>query len=337
MIRKSKKVLALDIGSHSIKALEVGVSSGRLHLTGFAYSEIAAEADRMDVLRRVVDENHFRGLPTVCSVSGRNVIVRYVPMQKMDDEELVSAIRFEADKYIPFGIEEVEIDCAKISEITSTGEMRVLLVAVKRTVIDEQYNLLTEVGLNPVIIDVDAFALGNAFSVSAIGQDPEKVTALVDIGANKTNIAIVQGGITHFAREVYVAGNNFSEQISRRLSVNPYEVDQLKRTPGDQVDAVHDAVRPAVDDLTNEVALSFDFFENESEKVVMDVYLSGGGALLDGVDQLFAQALGKPTNLWSPVDILYTRLDGQAAEKLTRDASQFTIGVGLATRILGRR
>ena len=337
MLGKSKKILALDIGSHSIKALEVGASSGRLNLTGFAYAEIAAAADRADVLRRVVDENHFRGHNVVCSVSGRNVIVRYVPMQQMGDEELKSAIRFEADKYIPFGIEEVQLDCARISDIPTTGEMRVLLVAVKRTVIDEQYNLLTEVGLNPVIIDVDAFALGNAFGLSPSGQDAERVTALVDIGANKTNIAIVQGGVTHFAREVYVAGNSFSEHISRRLSINPYEVDQIKRTPGDQAEAVHEAVRPAVDDLANEVALSFDFFENESEKVVTDVYLSGGGALLSGVDQLFAQALGKPTNLWSPVDVVYTRLDGQAAEKLTRDASQFAIGVGLAARILGRR
>ncbi|MFH0963877.1 MAG: type IV pilus assembly protein PilM [Planctomycetota bacterium] len=337
MIGKSKKMLALDIGSHSIKALEVVASGPRLVLTGFAYAEIPEEADRFDVLRRVVHENYFRGHSVVSAVSGRNVIVRFVPMQKMSPEELKSAIRFEADKYIPFGVDEVQLDCAKVAEIPATNEVKVLLVAVKKTLIDEQYALLREVGLVPAMIDVDAFALGNAFFMSSHGQDPEKVTALVDVGSNKTSITIVEKGVVHFAREVYVAGNDFSENIARKLSVNPYEVDQLKREPGEKVTEMREAVQPAIDDLANEIALSFDFFENESEKVVSNIYLSGGGALLPGLDESFAAALGKPTSLWNPVEVLENRVGGQAGEKLTRDAGQFAISVGLASRVLGVR
>ena len=334
MKRRAKRMLALDMGSHSIKALDVIAAGNRLRLNALAYEEIPANGNRTDILRRVVLENHLRGLNAVTAVSGRNVIVRYVPMAKMGDEELLKAVRLEADKYIPFGADEVQIDCAKIAEIPNSDEIRVLLVAVKRSLIEEQYGLLREVGLSPEVIDVDAFALGNAFAMSGPTRSTESVTALVDIGANKTNITIVQNGIAHFAREVYVAGTDFNEQIARRLGVDVLSVDQLKRNPGDQADAVREALQTSLDDLANEIVLSFDFFENESEKVVSDIYLSGGAVMFPGIEEVFAQLLGRPAFLWNPAEGLESRLSGQAADKLHSDYAQFAICVGLAARAM---
>ena len=288
MKRRTRKMLALDMGSHSIKGLDVSLSGDRLRLNGVAYSEIPADGNRTDILRRVVQENHFRGHGVICSVSGRNVIVRYVSMPDMPDEQLRKAVRDEADKYIPFGVDEVQLDCAKIAQVPGTNEIRVLLVAVKRSLIEEQYALLREVGLLPSIIDVDAFALGNAFALSGPTREDDTVTALVDIGANKTNITIVQGGLAHFAREVYVAGDEFNSQIARRLEVDLMRVDQLKRSPGDQYDEIREAIQSSLEDLANEIVLSFDFFENESEKVVSQIYLSGGGVIFPGIEEIFA-------------------------------------------------
>jgi len=334
MKKKPKRLLALDMGSHSIKALDIGVSGDRLRLNGLAYAEVPADGNRTDVLRRVVHENRFRGQSAVTSVSGRNVIVRYVPMAQMSDDELRTAIRFEADKYIPFGVDEVQLDCARIAEMPNMNEMKVLLVAVKRSLIDEQVNLLREVGLIPAIIDVDAFALGNAFTVSGPRPGADSVTALIDIGSQKTNITIIQNDIAHFAREVYVAGSDFNDLIARRLGVDPLSVDDLKRNPGEQLDAVREAMQIALDDLTNEIALSFDFFENENEKTVSEIYLSGGGVLFSGIEEIFAQQLGKPTFLWNPAEAIDVRVGGQASAKLQADPSQFAICVGLAARAL---
>ena len=334
MKRKARRLLALDMGSHSIKALDVSVSGDQLRLNRLAYAEVPADGNRTDVLRRVVHENRFRGQNSVTSVSGRNVIVRYVPMAQMGDDELRTAIRSEADKYIPFGVNEVQLDCARIAEMPNTNEIRVLLVAVKRSLIEEQIDLLREVGLVPSIIDVDAFALGNAFTMSGPRTGDESVTALVDVGCQKTNITIVQNGIAHFAREVYVAGNDFNDQIARRLDVDPLSVDELKRNPGEQLDAVREAMQIALDDLTNEIALSFDFFENESEKVVSEIYLSGGGVIFAGIEEIFAQQLGKPSFLWNPAEAIDIRVGGEARAKLQADPSQFAICVGLAARAL---
>lgn len=334
MKRRPKRLLALDMGSHSIKALDVSVSGDQLRLNGLAYAEIPADGNRTDVLRRVVHENRFRGHNVVTSVSGRNVIVRYVPMAQMNDAELRSAIRIEADKYIPFGVDEVQLDCARIAEMPTSNEMKVLLVAVKRSLIDEQVNVMREVGLVPSVIDVDAFALGNAFAMSGPRSGDDGVTALVDIGSAKTNITIIQGSIAHFAREVYVAGDDFNEQIVGRLGIDPLGVDEFKRNPGEQLDALRESMQIALDDLTNEIALSFDFFENESEKMVSEIYLSGGGVIFPGIEEIFAQQLGKPTFLWNPAQGIDSRVGGQAGAKLQADPSQFAICVGLAARAL---
>jgi len=339
MFGKSRTCVGLDIGTYSIEAVELSVSGSKGKVTGFGYEEIPSEEARHEALGRLVQECRLKNRDVASSVSGRNVIVRYVNMRKMSDEELRSAIKFEADKYIPFGVDEVVLDCQRLegSEGLGAEEMRVLLVAVKRNVIEEHVGLLRNVGLNPVVIDVDVFALGNAYQfTSAEPLADTDVTALVDIGSTKTNINVLQGSRSLFTREVYVAGADFSSNMARRLSMNPYEVEQLKREPQDRDKEIIDAVSSAVDDLGNEVRLSLDFFENEFEKEVTSVKLSGGGARLVGVPEALGAIFKKPTACWDPVGNLELNLNAEGDENFRQNASQATVALGLAAR-LGRK
>ncbi len=339
MFRKTRSCVGLDIGSYSIEAVELSVSGSKKKVTGFGYEEIPSEEARFETLNRLVQECRLKNRDVASSVSGRNVIVRYVNMRKMSDEELRSAIKFEADKYIPFGVDEVVLDCQHIegSEGLGADEMRVLLVAVKRNVVEEHVALLRSVGLNPVVIDVDVFALGNAYQfVAPEVLENGQVTALVDIGSTKTNINVLEGGRSLFTREVYVAGSDFSSSIARRLSMNPYEVEQLKRDPKDRAAEITEAVGSAVDDLGNEVRLSLDFFENEFEKEVNTVKLSGGGSRLAGIPETLGTIFKKPTERWDPVEKLETSLNAEAEERFRTNGAQATIALGLAAR-LGRK
>ncbi len=333
MFKKTKKLLGMDIGKQSIKAVELTKVGTGLSVTDFGYVEVPGEGMEGEALQRLVSQQRLKGSNVVCAVSGRSVIVRNIIMREMPDDELKRAIPFEADKYIPFGVEEVIIDCQRLLQAEAPdGEMRVVLVACKRNLVDEQVALLQGAGLKPVIVDVDRFALGNAFALQG-GVSDGKVVALVDIGASKTNINILQGGTSYFTREVYVAGADFNTHIARELSMEVDEAEALKKDPGEQADLVREAVASVLDDLCNEITLSFDFYQNEFDREVEEVYLSGGSSGLVGLVDSLSQAFGHPTQRWDPTQMLDMRISPKAAGDLQAKGSQFAVAVGLASRV----
>jgi len=338
MLTKSKSLVALDIGTHSIKTLSVTAEDSALIVTDCALAEITSELERNEILTRVIEDHKLRGEPVVTAVSGRNVIIRYIIMQQMPQEELDNAIQYELDKHIPFSAAEVVTSCQKLEDIdSSSNEMKVLLVAVKRNVVNEHVRLLQEMGLRPAAIDVDPFAIGNAFELNygTESLEPDSVVALVDIGATKTDINIIYNGLSRFSRELYVAGSDISESIARRLSVDPYEVDALKADPGARRDELLDAIAPTLDALANEVSLSFDFFETEYDRPVTQIYLSGGSSLLDGICGVLSSLFGKPVENWDPLRKVKVNAVGTAGELLRRNAAKFAVAVGLGARIWG--
>ena len=275
MISRSQRILGLDIGSSSVKGVELARTGDRFTVTGFAEQEIASAGTLKDAIAAVIREGRFKSKQVISSVSGRSVIVRYVNTPFMKHEELKNSMRFEADKYIPFDVNEVILDCVPLDDkpAKETGDMRVVLVAVKKEVVNEHVRILQEVGLFPYIIDVDCFALGNAFEmasesgdttlrtgapaegdvkpeiapsdtlvdapVEALGTDGaaadtvvhppvkvdaatgEKAYALIDIGAQKTNINIMHGNRSAFTREVYIGGEDMTEAVAKLLGVTP--------------------------------------------------------------------------------------------------------------------
>ncbi|MCA8925250.1 MAG: type IV pilus assembly protein PilM [Planctomycetes bacterium] len=339
MLGRNKPILAIDIGSSEIKALEVSDTSRGITLTGFGRARIGSQNDTIMAINELMQQCRFKTKRCVTSVSGRSVIVRYVDMHQMSEEDLKQAIRFEADKYIPFEVDDVVMDTQILEDNVASSDqasMRVLLVAVRKSLIEEHLLLLQEAGLSPLTIDVDAFALGNAFELRASrqgGLSPEKVVALIDIGANKTNINILKGPVSYFTREVYLAGNDFTEAVSRKFNLEPDEAERFKADPGDQATDVEEAILPTLDDLGNEIQLSFDYFENQFDRVVEEVYVSGGSARLPGLQRAFEGAFEKSVVFWNPlegVEVAAGKIDTRVLEAY---AGQLAVGVGLATRV----
>ncbi len=345
MLGQKNRILGLDIGSSEVKALELQKAGDGYAITGYASSKVNSPDEVKLAIKEIIRKGGFKTKRVVTSVSGRSVIVRYVTMLQMSREDLQSAIRYEADKYIPFEVEEVVLDCQILEENVGKGEgdqpeMKVLLVAVKRTLIDEHVLLLKECGLQPAIIDVDAFALGNAFELRTINTHREKeyedkVIALVDIGANKTNINIIKGRTSYFTREIYLAGNDFTEAIARRLGIDEGEAETLKQDVRDRVGEIEECILPTLDDLGNEIQLSFDYFENQFDKQVDEVYISGGSAKLPGLARTFEGAFDKPIIFWDPLENLEVRSDKVDEKQLRAKSNQLAVAVGLASRLRG--
>src|SRR5262245_10800060 len=233
MFKKQRSLIGLDIGSHCVKAVEITQTGPEMVVTAFGRNEIVSEGGKADAIVDLLQDRAFRTRRVCTAVSGKSVIVRYLTMIQMSDDDLRNAIKFEADKYIPFDVDEVVLDAQRLDDPPGarTGlqenEMRVLLVAVKRSLIDDHVQLIQSIGLQPEITDVDALALGNAYelrrSLAAGVEDDDKVVALLDVGANKTNINVLRAGTSHFTREIYLGGDDLTSAIAKRLGCESHQ------------------------------------------------------------------------------------------------------------------
>ena len=331
--------MGLDIGSSSIKALEITPDKYDFIITAYGQIDIPGEQATRDAISDLFRGGGFHTKRIAAAVSGKSVIFRFINMMKMSDEDLSNAIRFEADKYIPFEIDDVEIDIQRLMEITGDGddaqeEVKVLLVAAKKSIVEDQAQMMTELGLQPVSIGVDSFAIGNAYELNEMVSpglnDSDHTVALIDIGSNKSCINIMRNNVTFFAREVPMGGQDFTNAITRRFGLEPFEAEALKKEPQDQLLDVQDAVSNVLDDLGNEINLSFDFFENQFDGEVQDVYLSGGSVLLPFLEESLEKIFEKKTRVWNPIEGLKVKSDNVDIDALNQSAPQLAVSVGLA-------
>lgn len=337
MLTRTRRLIGLDIGSNCVKAVELTQAGSETVLTGYGQAEMVSEGSKADAVVQACKGFHVK--TTVSSVSGKSVIVRFLNMPKTTDDNLMNVIRVEADKYIPFDVEEVVLDAQRMPDAgQQSEEMRVLLCAVKRSLIDEHVGLLQGVGLQPDTIDVDSFALGNAFEMrgrlSSQVEEGERTVALVDVGANKTNVNILRGNVSFFIREIYLGGDDLTSSISKRLGIELHSAENLKRESGENADQLREAVMSSIEDLGNEIHLSLDYFENQFDKSVDEVYLSGGASRLRFLGEAFEKIFEKRVRAWDPTENLKIDETTVDTAKLKENASQIAIAVGLASRIL---
>lgn len=335
---QSKAVIGLDVGSYAVKAVALQANKDRITLQGFAQARIDNQ-DAGEVVKGVLAQMGIKSRRVCTAVSGRSVIVRQVETPRLEGPALQQHIAHEADKYIPFGSEEVIIDAQPLPdpEGKKPDNLAVMLVAVRRSFIAEHLAQLKLGGLEPEVVDVDVFALANCYEVLGPPAPPEaekKATALIDIGAAKSNIAIVQGSRLLFTREVYLAGNEITEAVSRSMSAEAEDVDRLKLNPGEMLDQLLDAAQPAFEDLANEIRLSFDYVEGQFDCEVSSVVLSGGSSQLPNASAILGNLLGRPVHVFDPLaglDLVPSRYD---IHGLDASSPSLAVALGLALHLL---
>lgn len=355
MFRRGKSVIGLDLGAQVFKAVEITLEGPEPVITGFARVEVPPEGDRGEALAEVFNQGRFRGRSVVTAVSGQSVVVRYIPMPRMSQSELRQAILMEADRYIPFELDDTVIDCQALrrrpggqsGEGEATGseqQMNVLLVACRSGTLEEQVQLIQEQGLSPQVIDVDLFALANAWELCGLSDEDlppegaeesteERGLALVDVGATRTSINVITGGETCFSREIGMGGHDMTQAVARRLGVEIFEAEAIKRAAGEQEAEVTRAISPVLEDLTSEISLSLDYVEHHEGLRVDEILLSGGGALAPGAVTYIEQATARTTRNWNPLEGLRIAVDRVDVEELEAWASSLVVAVGLASRV----
>ena len=341
---KAKALVGLDIGSSSIKAIELSRSKSGYEIVGFARQALGPDAvvdgaiaDSGAVsgaIDSVYATGGFKRKGVVTSVSGHSVIVKRVVLQVDSAEDVEGAIEFSSDEYIPFELADVNLDYEVIGNAEGAEEgLEVLLVAAKKDQIENSSQVVAMGGRTAKIVDIDAFALQNAFEVN-YNPDPEETIALLNIGASLTNINITRDGMPLLIRDVSVGGSHYTDILQKELQLSYDEAEELKF--GNQVgmydtELVAPLLESITDMLTMEIQKTFDFFkETYPEATISSVYLAGGTSKIAGLVEKVQEAFGYPTEIMNPLKTVTVAPDVNS--EIQEIGPAVAVALGLAIR-----
>lgn len=354
VFRRQRALVGLDIGSSAVKAVELKPAGKGYRVAAYGAEPIPPDAivdgaiidgaAVAEAIRRLFDSQNIKTREVAASLSGTAVIVKKITVPPMSATELAESISWEAEQYVPFDIQDVNIDYQVVGG-TADGKpagtgMDVLLVAAKKEKIADYTGVIQQAGRTPVLVDVDAFALQNCYEAN-YGIEPGAVVALVNAGASATNVNVISGEQSLFTRDISIGGHAYTEALQKELHLSHDEAERLKKGYGSDA-AGFEQARPVLRAVTENVLLeiqkTFDFFRGTTGTDHIDrVVISGGSSRIDG----FAEMLGE-------------RFDAQIEEfnpfkRIAFDAAKFGLGapedvsatsvvaVGLALRRVGDR
>jgi len=350
---KSKAVVGLDIGSSAVKAVELKTAGKSVKVVAFAIQPVPPDsivdgaiidgAAVAEAIRRVFENKAFKTKEVAASLSGNAVIVKKINLPVMTEAELAESIYWEAEQYIPFDIQDVNLDYQILDAGTgaeSSGTMDVLLVAAKKEKIADYTGVISQAGRVPVIVDVDAFALQNAFEVN-YGLEEGRIVVLLNAGASAININIVTGDQSVFTRDISMGGNSYTEAVQKELNLPFESAEQLKC--GQPVDGVTvEEVTPVLHAMTENVLLeiqkTFDFFKATASSDRIDrIVLSGGASRVDGFVQALQERFSTTVEMFDPFKKIAFDPGKLGIEDVEALAPSAAVAVGLALRRTGDR
>jgi type IV pilus assembly protein PilM len=348
VLRRAKSLVGLDIGSSAVKAVELKAAGKGYKVTAFGAESVPPDsivdgaiidgAAVADAIRRVFEGNKIQTKDVAASLSGNAVIVKKITLPVMTEGELAESIYWEAEQYIPFDIQDVNLDYQILDPgdaANGKATMDVLLVAAKKEKIADYTGVIAQAGRTALVVDVDAFALQNAFEVN-YGIEPGRVVVLLNAGASATNINILKGDQSVFTRDISIGGNAYTEALQKELNLPFDQADQLKR--GEPVDGVtFEDARPVLRAVTENVMLeiqkTFDFFKATAASDRIDrIVVSGGASRAEGFLEMLTERFEAPVELFDPfknVAFDAKRFQVGAVDAIAPTAA---VAVGLALR-----
>ena len=352
MFSRRKPLVGIDIGTHSIKLLQLKKAGKNYHLLNFGVMPLKPESivngaimdasSVVESIRNLVLMEKIKTKEVATAISGQSVIVKKIRLPLVTEKELSEAIFWEAEQHIPFEISEVNIDFQIVpseadAPVDNEGQMDVILVAARKEKMDDYTGLLIEAGLNPVVVDIDVFAIENEYEIN--NEQEAGVVALVDLGASAMNINILKDGITVFQRDIASGGNRYTTALQQEFSLSYDEAEALKMgefTDGRGPEQVLPLMIAVSEELSAEIQRSFEFFcSTTSAETINKVILSGGCARITGLDRFFGRRLGIPVEVADPFRNIHYNGKIFDPEYLQEMAPVAAVGVGLALRSLG--
>jgi type IV pilus assembly protein PilM len=339
---RKRTTVALDIGSGLIKLVVIDHGSGDPVLTKVAFTSVVdgaiVEGEVMDpgivadAVRGLLSSAGVKARKVVTAVGGRDVIIKKISMDRMKEGDAREQIRWEAEQHVPFDMDNVELDFQILDPDGEGLQMAVLLVAAKRELVETKQTLLSDVGLEASVIDVDAFALHNAFELN-YPDAMRGVVGLVNIGHETTNVNILDEGVPVLTRDIMIGTRRFREDLQRERNMSADEADQLLR--GFER---NEALEPLLASRGEELAVGIEraaaFLQSSSRSAsgLARIYTSGGGSRIPGLNRILADRLRLPVQTANPLERLQVADGVFDTLSLDEVAPLLMLPVGLALR-----
>ena len=344
---KKQSLVGLDIGSYSVKVVEIESLPGGGHrLVNYGISEPLSEAivdgeimDRQLVTDAIANLLEARGVKTrnvVAAVSGRAVIVKKIAMNKLSAEDAQQAVYWEAEQHVPYDINDVSLDFEILGPSPADPkQMQVLLVAAKKDMVMSFSDLMREAGLNPLIVDVDSFAAQNALNAN-YDFPPEEVVAILNVGSEMTNINITQAGVPYFTKDLQVGGNAFIEAAQRKFNLSQSEAAAAVRGESGAGLEMTPVIEQSCEGLATALERAQAYLRTAGEAgAITRMMLCGGAALTPDLVEYLNRRFGVPVEVANPLSRIQYDPSLFAGQDVMKVAPLLTVGIGLALRRLG--
>jgi len=357
-IPKKNQLVGLDIGSNSVKLVEIEDAKKGKVLKNFGIIGLPQDAivegsiKEMEIVSSAIKTLYkhlkVKNKNVVTSISGYSVIVKKISVQKRGEAELEATIQDEAEQYIPFDINDVNLDYEILSPIEGKveeggakedkGFMDVMLVAAKKDIVEDYVSLLHLTGLNPAMLDVDAFAVQNAFELSA--QEMSGCYALVNVGAEELGINAVKDGVSIFTRDSSYGGYQINEAIMSKFGVSYEEAEKIKlggtKLESKERDSLEEIFTSMVSGWVNEIKRALDFLSTTyPDESIEKIYVSGGSCRIPGFQKYLEIETEIPVVEMNPFSNLQINDKVFDPKYLSYIAPQAAVAVGLALRSIG--
>jgi type IV pilus assembly protein PilM len=344
--RGHKSMVGVDIGSSSVKAVELQGKNGDLQLVSLGYEGLQPDSvvdgqimelnTVSNAIASIFNEHKIKTTKVAAGVNGHSVIVKNIVLPQMTGEELQESFAWHAEEHIPFDISDVNLDY-HVTGSTSDA-IHVLLAACKRDKIANLKQTIQLAGKQPVVIDVDAFALQNCYELNYDPQ-PGQVVALLNIGASTTNINILNGNRSVFTRDASFGGNQYTSLLQKELGLTFDQAERVKRGMPLPEGVESRETAPILDTVSDILALeiqkTMDFYRataEDGESAVQKILISGGGSKLIGLVQFLAKQFEIPVEVFDPFRKIRVDSRGFDPEYMREIVPEMAIAVGLALR-----
>jgi len=342
-----KNCIGLDIGSSSVKVVQIRESSKGLQLVNFGFEPlppqtivdgaIMNQGAVVEAIRTLRDNLGIKGKEVATAISGHSVIIKKIKVPPMTPEELEEQIPWEAEHHIPFSKDDVEIDHQLIGD-EAGGQVELLLVAAKKEVVSDYSMVIREAKLIPMVMDVAAFTIQNAFEANYT-LVPEEAIAVINVGATLSNINIIANGTSAFTRDVTVGGNAFTEEIQKRLNVSQEEAEAWKigsagegasEVVPQEVEAV---IASVADGVAGKFQRSLDFFlASSSDATITKIYLCGGSAKVPALQRALEEKSRTAVEVMDPFRKVFVDEHRFDVSFVQQHAAEAAVAVGLSLR-----
>jgi len=347
LFKEPKDVIGIDIGSSSVKLVQIKCLKDAFQLLNVGIVPLPPEAivdntlidssSIVSAIRSLVTSLGIKVKDVASSISGNSVIIRKITLAAMPADELEDQITWEAEQYIPFDINDVNMDFQILSpDSLDPAKMNVLLVASKKDIINDYVAVFNEASLQLSVVDVDSFAVQNAFEINH-DVGPDEVVALINIGSAIMNINIVKGGITLLTRDVQMGGNLYTEEIQKQMGLGSAEAESVKILARETRNSeLFDVLGKVNDTITQEIRRSLDFYNSTAnDDRITRIFLSGGGSKVCNLSETIGEKLGLPVETVNPFAKLRYNEKDFDPEYLQEIGPLMAVSVGLAIRRAG--